>query len=199
MAAVARLILLGALVVPGAAGCAAAGGAHGSRPAVTAPQAAAVPDAGVRFMHDMIVHHAQALELTALVPSRTTRAELHRLAERIEASQTDEMALMRRWLEARAAPVPAAHAHHEHASPMPGMLSAAEIAALARARGGAFERHFLEAMIRHHEGALTMVAGLFETGAANADVELFQFASGVDADQRAEIARMRRLLASFPQ
>lgn len=199
MAAVPRALFLGALC---AAGCASGAPSTSSVPqAATAEHAPATPevDEGVRFMRDMIAHHAQALELTALVRSRTARAELHRLAERIEASQTDEMALMRRWLQARGAAAASEHAQHQHTGSMPGMLSAAEIAAVARAQGSTFERLFLEAMTRHHEGALTMVAELFASGAANHDVELFQFASGVDADQRAEIARMRRLLASFPQ
>lgn len=198
MAAVPRAVLLGALCT---AGCASAGPPPSVPQATTADHASAPPvvDEGVRFMRDMIAHHAQALELTALVRSRTARTEMHRLAERIDASQTDEMALMRRWLEARGAGAVPEHALHRHTEPMPGMLSAAEIAAVARVQGSTFERLFLEAMVRHHEGALIMVADLFESGAANRDVELFQFASGVDADQRAEIARMRRLLASFPQ
>ena len=198
MAVVARRILLAAL---GATGCAAAGTPPPAPPpAVVAPAARSevVADAGVRFMRDMIAHHAQALELTALVRSRTEREDMHRLAERIEVSQADEMALMRRWLEARGEVPGDAPAHH-HGAAMPGMLSAAEIAAVARARGRDFERRFLEAMIRHHEGALTMVAELFDSGGANRDVELYRFASDVDADQRAEIARMRRLLDSFPR
>lgn len=194
MPAAARAILLGALCV---AGCSPAPPTPTPAPAATATRASADAE-GVRFMRDMIVHHAQALELAALVRSRTEREDMHRLAERIEVSQADEVALMRQWLEARGAAASGEHTHH-HDPAMPGMLSAAEIAAVAEARGSDFERRFLDAMIRHHEGALTMVASLFESGGANRDVELFRFASDVDADQRAEIARMRRLLASFPR
>src|SRR5690606_19376874 len=108
----------------------------------------------VRFMQDMLRHHQQALEMTALVPSRTERADIRLLAERIGVSQSDEIKLMREWLEARGAEVPAAagaHAHHAGAS-MPGMLTPAEMQQLADARGPAFDRLFLELMIKHHDG-----------------------------------------------
>jgi uncharacterized protein (DUF305 family) len=156
-------------------------------------------------MEHMIHHHAQALAMTALVPDRTTRGDVRLLAERIEVSQRDEIAQMRRWLESRgeAAPRPdtahAEHAHHgagaAHAG-MPGMLSTSEMARLAAARGSEFDRLFLELMIRHHEGALTMVAELFGTPGAGQDTDVFRIASEVDADQEMEIIRMRGLLSA---
>lgn len=158
--------------------------------------------ADVQFMQHMIVHHAQALEMAGLVPARTASGAIRLLAQRIEISQRDEIALMRRWLEARgeAAPDPAGHAHHGGAAsaPMPGMLSAADLARLAAARGAAFDRLFVELMIRHHEGALLMVKQLFATPGAGQEAAVFRFASDVDTDQRAEIARMRSLLQSLP-
>ncbi len=167
--------------------------------------------ADVQFMQHMIVHHAQALEMAGLVPARTRTEAIRLLAQRIEISQRDEIALMRRWLEARgeAAPDPAAHAHHAGGggaggaggadqAPMPGILSAADLARLAAARGPAFDRLFLELMIRHHEGALVMVKRLFGTPGAGQEAAVFRFASDVDTDQRAEIARMRSLLRSLP-
>src|SRR5687767_4614954 len=72
---------------------------------------------------------------------------------------------------------------------MPGMMTAAEMAALAAARDVAFERLFLQSMIRHHEGALVMVKQLFASTGAAQDGTVFRLASDVDADQRAEIAR----------
>jgi uncharacterized protein (DUF305 family) len=65
---------------------------------------------------------------------------------------------------------------------------------LAAAKGPAFDRLFLEGMIKHHGGALTMVEELFSHEGAGQDSEIFMFASDVDADQRAEIARMGALL-----
>jgi uncharacterized protein (DUF305 family) len=152
-------------------------------------------EADARFMRDMIVHHAQAIEMTSLVEARTRRADIRLLARRIEASQHDEMESMRTWLTARGEALPDAHAHHgaAHAG-MAGMLSAAELDRLRAATGPAFDRLFLEFMIRHHEGALVMVADLLATDGAGQELEIFQFASHVDADQRVEIDRMRRML-----
>ena len=115
--------------------------------------------ADVRFMQRMIGHHAQALEMTALVPSRTEREDIRLLTRRLEVSQEDEITFMREWLGARGAPVPDAHAHHQLAPSerMPGMLAPEEMARLAAASGTEFERLFLEGMIKHHEGALVMV------------------------------------------
>lgn len=155
-------------------------------------------EADVRFMQGMITHHAQALAMAALVPGRTEREQLHRLARRIEISQESELALMERWLERRGEPVPDWTADHTAADPaehgrMPGMATPEEMARLADARGSSFDRLFLELMIRHHEGALVMVEELLATEGAGQEPELFQFAAHVDADQRAEIARMRAL------
>lgn len=158
--------------------------------------------ADTRFMQQMIGHHAQALEMTKLVPSRTRRADMRLLADRIDVSQRDEIGLMRQWLQQRREEVPSPDAHHHaamgHAPLMPGMLTAAELAQLANATGTDFDRLFLENMIRHHEGALTMVKDLFGTQGAAQETETYRFATDVEADQRAEIARMRALLAKLP-
>jgi uncharacterized protein (DUF305 family) len=157
--------------------------------ATTPPAQRAYSPADVHFMHGMIAHHAQALEMTALVDERTSREDVRRLAQRIALSQADEIERMKRWLTQRNEPVAATH--HMH---MPGMLSADDLERLRRATGAEFERLFLELMIRHHEGALTMVAELLATPGAGQEPELYQFATDVDADQRGEIARMRRML-----
>jgi uncharacterized protein (DUF305 family) len=151
--------------------------------------------ADVRFMQGMIAHHGQAVLMTSLVPGRTTRNDLRLIAQRIDVSQQDEIVMMQGWLRARGEEVPAADAgHHHHGGPMPGMLTPEEIARLTAASGAEFDRLFLEGMIRHHEGALTMVAELFGTPGAGQESQIYQFASDVDADQRAEIARMRGVL-----
>jgi uncharacterized protein (DUF305 family) len=154
-------------------------------------------DADVKFMQGMIGHHAQALEMTALVPSRTGSEAMKKLALRIEVAQADEIKMMQRWLEVRGRTVPGPHALHMHgATLMPGMLTAEEMARLAAAKGAEFDRLFLEGMIQHHGGALTMVQDLFATPSAGQEADIFAFASDVDADQRAEIERMRGMLAS---
>ena len=152
-------------------------------------------DADVRFMQGMIGHHAQALEMTALRQGRSTADDLRLLALRIDLSQADEIRLMQGWLTARGRQVPDLHAHHgPHAVLMPGMLTPDEMKRLADATGAAFERLFLELMIKHHEGALIMVKGLFETAGAGQESEVFAFASEVEADQSAEIGRMAAML-----
>jgi uncharacterized protein (DUF305 family) len=181
-----------ALVQPGAPG-------EATR-VITAVQAAdtsAIQATGtdLRFMQGMIAHHAQALEMTALLPSRTAREDMRLLAKRIELSQADEIGMMQRWLKRRGAVVPDAHAHHEHGGLlMPGMLTPEEMSRLEAATGPAFDRLFLESMIRHHDGALTMVHDLFAAAGAGQDPEMYAFASDVDADQRIEIDRMSALL-----
>ena len=151
--------------------------------------------ADVRFMQGMIGHHAQALEMTDLLRTRTSSEDMKLLARRIEVSQADEIKMMQEWLKARGQAVPDAHAHHAHgATLMPGMLTAEEMTRLAAAKGAEFDRLFLEFMIKHHEGALTMVTELFATPGAGQESEIFAFASDVDADQRMEIDRMRGML-----
>ena len=151
--------------------------------------------ADVQFMRGMVGHHAQALEMTALVPGRTTHEEFLSLTVRIEVSQRDEIKTMQDWLRAHGAPEADPHAHHAPgATLMPGMLTPAEMTRLAGASGVEFERLFLELMIKHHAGALTMVADLLAKTAGGASPDVFAFASDVEADQRMEIARMRAML-----
>jgi uncharacterized protein (DUF305 family) len=150
--------------------------------------------ADVRFMQGMIGHHAQALEMTALLSTRTNREEMRILARRIEISQADEIKMMQHWLEVRRQALPDPHAHHHGGALMPGMLTPEEMARLAEAKGAPFDRLFLELMIKHHEGALVMVKELFATPGAAQETEIFSFASDVDADQRMEIDRMRAML-----
>lgn len=169
------------------------------------PVSAQAPAAAdVDFMRGMIHHHAQAVEMVALIATRTTSAAVRSLGERIDVSQRDEMRSMQAWLREhhQDAPDPVMHMEMdmgEHDMPMmPGMLTMGQMAALAAAKGVEFDRLFLSGMIRHHEGALTMVKQLFATTGAAQNTAIFQFASDVDADQRAEIARMRALLAALP-
>lgn len=151
--------------------------------------------ADVQFMQGMIGHHQQAVEMVALVPTHSARDDMHKLALRIDVSQADEIKMMQRWLEVRGQDVPGPHAMHMHgATLMPGMLTQPEMDRLAASKGGEFDRLFLEGMIKHHMGALTMVKDLFDTPGAGQDVEIFSFASDVDADQRAEIDRMGNML-----
>jgi uncharacterized protein (DUF305 family) len=151
--------------------------------------------ADVKFMRGMIGHHAQAIEMVALVPSRTTWDDMKKLALRIDVSQADEIKMMGDWLRARGQDVPGPHAMHMRgATLMPGMLTEEEMARLAAAKGREFDRLFLEGMIKHHGGALTMVEELFSNPGAGQESEMFAFASDVEADQKMEIQRMALML-----
>jgi uncharacterized protein (DUF305 family) len=154
--------------------------------------------ADVTFMQGMIGHHSQAVEMVALLKAGTTREDMRLLGLRIEVSQTDEIGMMQRWLETRGQPLPSPHAHHgDGAMLMPGMLTPDEMARLAAAKEPELDRLFLQGMITHHEGALTMVHELFATAGAGQEAEIFSFASDVDADQRMEIDRMRAMLTAL--
>ena len=156
--------------------------------------------ADVRFMQGMIGHHAQAIEMTDLLATRTGSEDMRKLALRIEVSQRDEIRMMQEWLQARGAEVPGEHAHHAHgATLMPGMLTPDEMSRLAAATGTEFDRLFLEFMMKHHDGALIMVRDLFATSGAGQESEIFAFASDVEADQQMEIDRMAAMLRQLRQ
>ena len=151
--------------------------------------------ADIKFMQGMIGHHTQAVEMVALVPSRSSREDVRSLAHRIDLSQQDEIKMMQSWLQSRGQPVPAPGAMHVHgATLMPGMLTEEEMAKLAEAKGDDFDRLFLLGMIKHHSGALQMVQELFSSPGAGQEVEIFAFASDVESDQRMEIDRMGAML-----
>ncbi|HZH30550.1 MAG TPA: DUF305 domain-containing protein [Pyrinomonadaceae bacterium] len=163
----------------------------------------------VEFMQGMIMHHAQAVEMTALIESHTQDKEIRLLGARISQSQSDEMKFMKRWLEIRGEPVSppmpempghdmSGHDMSSHHMLMPGMLTAKQMDALRKATGAEFDRLFLAGMIQHHEGALAMVKDLFDTAGAGQDAELFNFATDVDSGQRAEIRIMQIMLGEKP-
>src|SRR5499427_4831855 len=208
------VILMAAAVTAGATwSCRSAAPAVAAKPPIVQPGAPGQPSrviaatqasdlsqvqytgADIKFMQGMIGHHAQAVEMVALVPSRTSSDDVRKLALRIDVSQQDEMKMMREWLVARGQQIPDPRAHHMMGSTlMPGMLTPEEMERLAAAKGAEFDRLFLEGMIKHHGGAITMVHDLFATEGAGQTPEIFSYASDVDADQRMEIDRMGSML-----
>jgi uncharacterized protein (DUF305 family) len=153
-------------------------------------------EADVRFVTDMIGHHAQALEMATLVPDRSENATIGVLAARIVNAQEDEIELMRRWLSDRGQPVPDPGVPAEHAH-LPGMVTPEQLTALAAARGQEFDRLFLTYMIQHHQGAVDMVHGLFGTDGAAQGESTFRLASDIQVDQITEISRMEQMLATL--
>jgi uncharacterized protein (DUF305 family) len=162
--------------------------------------------ADVHFMSGMIPHHAQAVLIAGWAATHGAGDAIRRLCERIVVGQQDEIALMQNWLRDQNQPVPEADATHlrmtmngaAHDMLMPGMLNAEQLAQFDRARGTEFDRLFLQAMIRHHEGAISMVDQLFASQGAGQDEVVFRFASDVYADQTTEIERMQKMLAALP-
>lgn len=152
----------------------------------------------VMFLQGMISHHAQAMEMSALVDARTNREPMQLLAQRISLSQEDEISMMQDWLEERGLDVPTTEAHHsDDFNLMPGMLSTEDMTLLEQSDGNEFDRLFLEFMIEHHEGALEMVDNLLDQQGAAQEPILYAFTSDVTSDQSAEIDRMDSMLAGF--
>ena len=164
----------------------------------------------VEFMQGMIMHHAQAVEMTALIDARTANKALRLLGARISHSQAEEIRFMKRWLETRGESTEMQMTDMKgmdmsgmdmsgHQMLMPGMLTRKQMIALKNAKGAEFDRLFLTGMIQHHTGALVMVKELFDTTGAGQDAELFNFATDVDSGQRAEIRIMQTMLGEKPQ
>ena len=195
----------------------APGKATRALPAKTKAKLPPLSTADVQFMQGMIVHHAQAVEMTALIESHTENKDVRSIGARISHSQADEIAFMKRWLVSRGQPIEMTMAemhnmhhgqmHQDKISPtvshdemmlMPGMLTAKEMEALKQATGVEFDRLFLTGMIQHHGGALDMVKDLHDTAGAGQEAELFNFATDVDSGQRAEIRIMQNMLEKTP-
>jgi uncharacterized protein (DUF305 family) len=205
--------LSAALLALALAGCSSASRQASASATSPRPVASAGPQTGgyrfnaadVHFMSGMIPHHAQAVLIAGWAPSHGASPELQRLCERIVVGQRDEIGLMQNWLKERAQPVPAADATHltmdmggmKHDMLMPGMLNEQELKQLDAARGKEFDRLFLQAMIKHHQGAVSMVDDLEAADGSRQDEVVFRFSSDVYADQTTEIRRMQLMLAAI--
>jgi uncharacterized protein (DUF305 family) len=157
--------------------------------------------ADVAFMQGMIMHHQQAVEMTALMASHTENKDLRLLGAKISSSQSDEIKFMQRWLAVRGEPISMTmagmsdmDASGKPVALMPGMLTPEQMAALRNAKGAEFDHLFLTGMIQHHNGALIMVKDLFNTAGAGQDADIFNFATDADNTQRAEIKIMQAML-----
>lgn len=160
----------------------------------------------VKFMTGMICHHAQALVMSRLAPENGASPQIQTLTSRIINAQKDEIKTMQSWLTRRNEPVPKikydslemqitinSEPYTEYKK-MPGVLSQQKIHELAEAKGNEFDRLFLKYMIQHHEGAVIMVDNLFSKDEAAKGDATYRLASGIQADQRTEIDRMKQML-----
>ena len=163
--------------------------------------------ADVKFMTDMIGHHAQAIQMSLMAPTHGASAQVRTLAARIINAQRDEIFNMQQWLADRQKPWPhvdasgAVHGsggdHATHHGMMAGMLTEAQMRQLDAARGPEFDRLFLTFMIQHHQGAVAMVKELLSDGGAAHNDTVFRLAGDINVDQTTEIARMRQMLAQL--
>lgn len=198
------------VLVPGGPGDEASTGAPGE---VEVPAPPAPNDADLEFLAMMVPHHAQAVEMAELADRYATSRPVRALADRIRAAQGPEIVLMSSLLEEAGAQAHGDHEGHDMGegeemegmddldgmegmgemdmSGMPGMLTSTQLDALARARGRAFDRMFLQRMIQHHEGALTMAGTVAVDGV---DLRVSELAADITLGQTAEIDRMRELL-----
>jgi uncharacterized protein (DUF305 family) len=174
-------------------------------PPSTRPTLPPRSQADVEFMQGMIMHHSQAVEMTALIPSHTENKDLRLLGARISSSQSSEVKFMQRWLAARgestsmAMPgMPDMDMSGRPMPLMPGMLTPQQMEALRQAKGAEFDHLFLAGMIQHHQGALTMVDDLYKTAGSGQTADLFDFTTDVDSGQRAEIKIMQSMLEKEP-
>jgi uncharacterized protein (DUF305 family) len=147
-------------------------------------------DADVTFIKNMIVHHQSALWMSELAPDRASSKNVKELASRIHDVQGLEIDAMNRWLSQHSVPTvnPTAPDHGGGHSSMPGMPTQDQLQQLENARGEAFDTLFLQLMIAHHEGAITMAKEVATTGV---DVRVQEIAGDVVVEQTDEIQRMR--------
>jgi uncharacterized protein (DUF305 family) len=159
--------------------------------------------ADIRFMSTMIHHHAQAIVMAKMASTHGASESVQRLCQRIINAQTDEIAMMTRWLQDRNQPVPEPNPAGEtmqmggttHTMLMPGMLTEEQMKQLEAARGPEFDRLFLTFMIQHHRGAVTMVQELVSNRGAANDETVFKVRRDVNVDQTTEINRIARDVA----
>jgi len=149
----------------------------------------------ITFVEQMIVHHQQALAMSAMAPERTNSTDILELAGRIKGSQDDEISFMQEWLIDRQIS-PMSH-HDGHHMKMMGMASQEELAQLSLSNGVEFDQLFLTLMISHHEGAIHMVDMLKAQPGAAYDPILYEFISDLVNDQGVEIERMNGFLTAL--
>jgi len=163
---------------------------------VKIPKGAIFTVADVEFMQGMIAHHAQAVYMSRMAVSHNASPRLLKFANKIDQSQIAEIKLMQDWLHRNGQTAPDTSSWRT--MHMPGMLTTEQLQQLDAAKDTEFDRQFLTLMIQHHNGALKMVADLFDTPLAAQDVDVSVFANDVQTVQTAEIGLMQQMLAALP-
>lgn len=160
--------------------------------------------ADVDFATAMIPHHAQALQMALLAQDRPLSPEVRALVDQVQAAQTPEVETMTTWLMDWDEEVPATAMDHANAGhdmddmggdapghDMPGMMSGEQMAELEAASDADFPTLWMEMMIEHHEGAITM-ARTEQADGRFADA--IALARSIASSQAEEIDTMKALL-----
>jgi uncharacterized protein (DUF305 family) len=166
-------------------------------PSTSATSAAQFNDADVTFATQMIPHHRQAVEMADMAANKATSPAVKQLATAIKAAQDPEIQQMSGWLTSwgKPVPTPGMHSGHDMSGSMPGMMTEQEMADLGKATGTMFDRMWVQMMINHHEGAVTMAKTEQTAGKDTAAIAL---AKKIETDQNREIAAMQKLLGQLP-
>ncbi|UQX88823.1 DUF305 domain-containing protein [Jatrophihabitans telluris] len=178
-------------------------GMGGMSMSTAAPQAAAAPASGphnaadVSFATEMIPHHGQAIEMADMALKQATNADVKAMAQTIKDAQDPEVIRMSGWLKGWGAPVPSASMSSSSMAGMDhgqGMMSDADMASLGKAAGAAFDRMWVQLMIQHHEGAVTMAKTELAQG-QNSDAK--QLAQSIITSQSAQIDQLKAMLGKL--
>ena len=154
-------------------------------------------DADVNFLQGMILHHQQAIVMSNMADKRTNNKTIVDLANRIDASQEDEISFMENWLNLRDEDISINHSDHHMQIGMAGMASKSQLKELEKSESTDFDRLFLQLMISHHDGALKMVKDLKEYPGTAYDPILSEFISDLVNDQSVEIERMNAIAVNL--
>lgn len=164
-----------------------------SMPGMSSPSTAPVAnfnDADVMFLQMMYPHHAQAVEMAKLVPTRSQNQQVKDLASAIEGAQAPEMQQMTTLLAGFGKPAPSATMSHS----MPGLMTPQQMTELTGLSGAAFDKMWLQMMVEHHQGAITMANDELKNG-TNPDAK--KMAEAIVAAQQGEITTMNGMLAKM--
>ncbi|MEO3759047.1 DUF305 domain-containing protein [Mycobacterium sp. B14F4] len=165
-------------------------GQHSDQPVISGAPAGFNAD-DVAFANNMIPHHEQAVELSDLVPERTTDPEVKAIAEQISAAQEPEIRTMKVLLVQWNENPDAGSGHEGHHSTMQGMVDEATMTRLESLRGEEFDTLWLESMISHHQGAIEMARAEIANGD---NVDAKRLAQTIVDTQQAEIGKMKQML-----
>ena len=159
-------------------------------PVITAQPAGYNAD-DVAFATNMVPHHQQAIELSALVPDHSTNPQLNTLAQQISAAQQPEINVMKVFLVQWNENPDTNSGHAGHGNAMQGMVDEATMSKLKSLNGAEFDKLWLESMISHHQGAIEMAKAEIANG-DNADAKAL--AQNIVTTQEAEIGQMKQML-----